>query len=58
MSDQTIENSIEFLLEEKPTTVVQARVSKSFREAVKEKAEELNLDESGFIRLALIEKLK
>lgn len=57
MSD-TIGNSIEFLLEQKPTTLLQAKVSQQLREAVEKKAEELNLDKSGFIRLAIVEKLK
>lgn len=56
--DQSIGNSIEILLEQKPTTVLQAKVSKPLRDAVKKKANELNLDESGFIRLAVVEKLK
>ncbi len=50
--------SIEFLLEQKPEAKIQARVSSEFKQLVEQKSKELKLNESGFIRLAVAEKLK
>lgn len=56
--NNTIVNSIEILLEEKPTTLLQAKVSKSLKEMVVKKASERNMEVSGFIRVALVNECK
>ncbi len=56
MKGKTTSKSID-LISEKPTHYLRVRVSKRLKDAVLNKAEELNMDESKFIRKVVVEAL-